>query len=89
MRRMTRRTTFRLKRRMFIRERALLVSMTLNAGCVGARSESRLLEFKTTVGVVTITALHHSFKNLVVKRFVEVRLRFTVAADAELRLPNL
>lgn len=89
MRRVTSRTAISLQRRMFESERALLVCVTLNARGVGAGGQSRLLEFKTTVRVVTITALHHSFENLVMKRLVEIGLRFRVATDAELRLARL
>jgi hypothetical protein len=48
-----------------------------------------LFELKTTVGVMTITTFHHSFKNLVMKWLVEVGPNFAMAADAELRLADL
>jgi hypothetical protein len=85
---MTSRTAFSLKRRMLIREGALLVSMTLKAGCVGAGGKPGLLQLKTAMRVVAVTAFHRPFQHLVVKRLVEIRLNFAVATNAKLWLPN-
>jgi hypothetical protein len=38
---------------------------------------------------MTITTLHHAFKNLVMKWLVEVWLHFRMAAYAKLRLARL
>ena len=76
MRRVTGGASFSLQRRVFEGERALLVGVTLNASRICAGSQSGLLEFKSTVRIVTITALHRSFKNFMMERLVEIRLRF-------------
>lgn len=87
-RRVTRRATFGLQRRVFIRERTLFVSVTLNTSRIGARCQSRLLELKATVRIVAITALHRPFEHLVMEGLVKIRFSFRVAAHAELRLSN-
>jgi hypothetical protein len=48
-----------------------------------------LLQLETAVWVVAITALHHAFKNLVMKRFIEVGLHFVMTTHAELRFTDL
>lgn len=78
---------FRFQRCMFIDERTLLVGMTLNARGVGTDSETRLLEFKTTMGVVTIAALHRPFKNLVMEGHVERGLYLTMTSGTKLWFP--
>src|SRR6185295_11794729 len=88
MRRVTSRTAFGLQRRMFEGERPLLVGVTLNASRISAGSQPRLFQFKAAVRIVAIAALHHTFEHLVMKRSVEIRLRFSVATHAELRLAN-
>jgi hypothetical protein len=70
-------------------EWTLFVRMTLNARCICTGCEPGLLELKTAVRIVTIAALHRAFEHLVMERFVEVRLNFVVATDAELRLACL
>ena len=89
MRRMTRRTAFRLQRCVFICEGALLVCVTLDAGRVCSSRQPGLLELKTAMWIVAITALHHAFENFVMKRFVEVRLHFAVTTHAKLWLTSL
>ena len=86
MRRVTRRAAFSLQRRVFEGKRALLVRVTLDARCICAGGEPRLLQFKTAVRIVAVTALHHAFENFMVKGLVEIRLGFSVATHAELRL---
>src|SRR4029453_572611 len=85
MRRVTSRTAFSLQRRMFESKRTLLVRVTFNAGRVRSGGESLLFEFKTTVRIVAITALHGSFENLVVERLGKVGLRFIMTTHAKLR----
>jgi hypothetical protein len=80
---------FGFERRVFVNERTLLVGMALYARGIGAGGQSRLLEFETAVGIVTIAALHHAFKDLVMKWLVEVGLNFVVTIHAELRLARL
>ena len=87
MRRVTRDASFRFQRRVFINERTLFVGVTLNAGGVGANSETRLLQFKTSVRIVTVAALHRTFENFVVERHVERGLYLTVTTGTELWLP--
>ena len=86
---MASRATFGLKRRVFVNERTLLVGMALYTCCICTGRQSCLLEFETAVGIVTITALHHAFKDLLVKWLVEIRLNFVVTTYAELRLASL
>ncbi|HEY2974685.1 MAG TPA: hypothetical protein VGJ48_19380 [Pyrinomonadaceae bacterium] len=74
---------------MFKREGALLVRVTLNASGIGAGGEPRLLEFETAMWIMAITTFHHSLKNLVMKRLIEIWLRFTMATHAELWLTGL
>ena len=85
---MTSRTAFRFQRRVLERERPLLVGVTFNAGCVRSGSQSGLFQFKSTVRVVAVTALHRAFQDLVMERSAERRLHFVVATHAELRLPG-
>jgi hypothetical protein len=47
-----------------------------------------LFEFESAVRVVAVAALHHSFENLVMKRFIEVGLHLTVTADTKMWLAN-
>ena len=65
MRYVTRDTTVRLHRSMFERERSLLVCVTLDARCVRADSQPRLLQLETTVRIVAIAAFHRAFEDLV------------------------
>jgi hypothetical protein len=88
MRRVTSRTPFSLKRRVFVGEWTLLISVTLNASCIRAGGQSGLLEFKTAMGIVAITALHGSFEDLMMERLCEIRLHFTMTTHAELRLAD-
>jgi hypothetical protein len=60
--------------------------MTFNASGIGASRKSGLLQLKTTVRVVAVAALHHSFKHFVMKRLAEIRLHFAVATNAKMRL---
>ena len=83
------RTAFSLQRCVFKGERTLLVRVTLDAGSIGAGGEPRLLQLKTAVRIMAVATLHYSFKNFMVKRLVEIRLRFVVATHAELRLAGL
>ena len=86
--RVTSRTTFSLQRRMFVSEGTLLIRVAFNTGGVRASGQSGLLEFKPAMRVMAITALHFSFENLMMRWLVEVRLCFTMATHAELRLPG-
>ena len=74
---------------MFVSKRTLLVGVALYTRRICAGCQSCLLEFETAVGVVTIAALHHAFKDLVMKGLIEIRLNFVVTTYAELWLTNL
>src|SRR6266487_250172 len=77
---------FGLNRCMLIGEWTLLVNVTLNTSRVCAGGQSRLFEFKTTVRIMAIAALHGSFENLMVEGPGEIGLRFTMATHTKLRL---
>jgi hypothetical protein len=82
MRRVARRASFGLQRRVFEGERTLLVCVTFNASRIGTGRKPCLLEFETTMRIVAITALHCPFENLVVEGLIKVRLHFTVTTYA-------
>ena len=89
MRRMAGRAPFSFERSMFVSKRTLLVRVTFNTSGVRAGSQSGLLEFKTAMRIVAITALHGSFENFVMKRCIELGLHLTMTTHAELRFPDL
>ena len=89
MRCVARHTTLRFDRRVLVNKRSLLVGMTFYAGRISTGGKPSLLQFKTTVRIVTITTLHRSFKHLVVKRQVELMLHFRMATEAKLRFIQL
>lgn len=88
-RRVTRDTAVGLHRRMLVNERSLLVCVALDASSVSARRESRLLEFKAAMRIVTIAALHRAFKHFVMERQVELVLRLRMTTETKLRLAHL
>jgi hypothetical protein len=73
---------------MFVNKGTLLVSMTFDTSRIHSSCESRLFEFKAPVRIMTITALHGAFENLVMERQVKLVLYFTVSAQAKLRLAD-
>ena len=75
-----------LNRSMFVNKRALFVCVTLDAGRVGARRETRLLQFKPTVWIVAVAALHRAFQHFVMERQVELVLGLAVTTQAKLWL---
>ena len=78
--------TFGLERRVFKSKRSLLISVTLNARRIRAGRQSRLLEFKSTVRVMAVTALHGSFEHFMMEGRAKRRLYLTVTTQAELRI---
>lgn len=88
-RRMAGRAAFGLEWRVFVSKRTLLVGVALYARRVRAGCQSCLLELEAPVRIVTITALHRAFEDLVMKRLVEIRLYFVMTTYAELRLADL
>ena len=78
--------SFSFEWRMFKGERTLLIGVALYARGICARSQPCLLEFETTVRIVTVAALHHAFQHLVMKGLVEVGFYLVMTTNAELRL---
>ncbi len=85
MRSVARLATFGLYWSVFINKGPLLVSMAFHAGSISASSESSLSDFKATVSVMAISALHGAFQHLVPERLVELVLGFCVAGYTQLR----
>ena len=77
--RVTSGATFRLHGCVFIRKWALLIGVTLHTRRIRASGESGLFEFKASVRIVTIAALHRAFQHLVVKGQLKLVLYFGVA----------
>ena len=82
--RVTRDASVSLDRSMLVNERALFVSVTLDARGISAGREPRLFQLKSTVWVVTIATLHRAFQHLVMERQVELVLRLTMTTETEL-----
>ena len=74
-----------LNRSVFVNKRSLLVCVTLDASCVSACRQSGLFQFKTTVRIVAITALHRPFQHLVMERQIELVLGLTMTTETKLR----
>ena len=89
MRRVTGNTAFGLHRRVLVNKGTLLISVTFNTGCVSACCQSRLLQFKTTMWVMTVGTLHRAFQHFMVERQVELVLDFGVTTQTELRFVHL
>ena len=85
---MTRHTTFGFHRGVFISKRTLLVRVTFNASGISAGGQSRLLEFKTAMRVMTIDAAHRAFQDLMMEGRGERRFDFAVATEAKLRVAH-
>lgn len=83
-RRVTRDTSVCFDRGVLVNKRPLFISMTLYASCVGTRRQSCLLQFETTVRIVTVAALHRAFQHFVMKRHLKLVFSFAVATQAEL-----
>ena len=66
-RRVTRSATFGLHRRMFERERTLLVDVTLDARGIGAGRQPGLLQLEPTMRVMAIAAAHCAFQHFVME----------------------
>lgn len=79
-RRMTSTASFSLHRRMFESEWPLFIRMTLHASRISASRQSRLFEFKTTMWVMAVAALHRPFEDLVMERQIELMLCLRVTA---------
>ena len=72
-----------------VNKRTLFVCVTLDASCIGAGRQSRLLEFKAAMRIVAIAALHRAFQHFVMERQVELVLGFAVTTKTELGLALL
>ena len=86
---MTRDAPVSLDRSMLVNERALFVSVTLDARGISASREPRLFQLKAAVWVVAVAALHRAFEHFVMERQVELVLGFAVTTEAELWLALL
>ena len=84
MRRVTSDASIGLDWCMFVNKGALLVCVTLDASCVNARRESRLLEFESAVRIVAVTALHRAFQHFVMERQIELMLGLTMTTQTKL-----
>jgi hypothetical protein len=87
-RRVTRHATFGLYRSVFIGKWTLLIDVAFYASCVTASGQPRLLKFETAMRIMAIATLHGAFENLVMEGLGEIRLSFTMAAHAKLRLAH-
>ena len=77
---------FDFQRRVLEDERPLLVGVAFDTGCVSAGVEPGLLLLESAMWVVTIRAVHRAFQNPVMERLRELRLRFVMTGEAQLRL---
>ena len=84
--RVTGAATFGLYRRMLVSEWTLLVGVAFNARRIAAGCQTRLLQLKPAVRVVTIAASHRAFQNFVMERHVELWLHFGMTTGTELRI---
>ena len=88
-RRVASRASFSLYRRMFVSEWTLFVGVALDATCVGAGCEPGLLQLKSAMRIMTITATDRSFEDFVMKGRVELRFDLAVTTHAKLRIAGL
>jgi hypothetical protein len=86
MRRVTRDAAVGLNGRVFVNKRTLLVCVTLDAGGIDARRQSRLFQLKSAVWVVAIATLHRAFQHFVMERQVELVLCFAMTTQTKLWL---
>jgi hypothetical protein len=82
------RAPFGFERRVFVSEWTLLVRVAFNACRIRAGSQSGLLQLKTSMRIVAVTALHRSFEHLVMERRIKLRLYLAVTTHAELWLTD-
>ena len=82
---MTSDAPFRLHWGMLINKWTLLVGVTLDAYRICTGSKSGLFEFKTTMWIMAIAALHRAFQHLVMERQVKLVLGLAVTTYAKLR----
>src|SRR5262249_42907679 len=85
-RRVTRSAAFGLNRGMFVRERTLLVDVTLDASGISACRQSGLFQLEPAMRIVAIAAAYRAFQNLMMERHRERRLYFSMTTGAELRI---
>lgn len=83
--RVTSNTAFGFYRSMFVGEWSLFIRVALDASRIGAGSQSCLFGFKTTVGVVAVTAKHCTLEHLVVEGLIKLVLGLAVALHTQLR----
>ena len=78
-----------LKRGVLENKWPLLVVMAFDAGNITTNGQLGLFRFKSAMSVVTVTALHRSFEDLMMKRFGKLRFRLGMAAHTKLRFALL
>ena len=76
---MTKGTSLRLDRRMFINERPERIYMALSTDGILGRTQMDHLWLKSAMGVMTIGALNQPLRNSVVKGLLECRIYVSVA----------
>ncbi len=86
---MTRDAPVSLDRSMLVNERALFVSVTLDARGIRAGRQSRLFQLKATVRVMAVAALHRTFQHFVMERQIKLVLGLAVTTEAKLWLALL
>ncbi len=82
----TRDAPFSLNGGMLVNKRSLFVCMALDAGSIGAGSQSSLFEFKAAMWIVAVAAPHRALQHLMVERQVELVLGLAVTTEAKLWL---
>ena len=83
---MTGRAPFGLDRSVFISEWPLFVRVAFNTSRIRTCRQPGLLEFKSPMRVMAITATHRAFQNFVMEGRREGRLHLAVATDTQLRV---
>jgi hypothetical protein len=71
---------------MFVRERSLLIGVTLDASRISTCRQTCLFDFEPSVRVMAVATAHGAFQYLVMEGLIELVLRLAVALHAELRL---
>lgn len=85
---MTGHTAFGLHRGMFISKRTLLIRVAFNASSIAAGGQSRLFEFKAAMRVMTVTATHRPFHDLMMERHGKRGFDLAMATQAKLRVAH-
>ena len=68
-----------------VNKRSLLVCVTLNAGCIRAGGEPRLLQLEAAMRIVAIAAFQRAFQHFMMERQLELVFNLAMTAQTELR----